>query len=214
MKVSIEKRAIAGNKQSLRLVYYYGSTTDANGKVVHQRKRETLDLFLYIKPKTPLEKQHNKEAEQLAEAIRAKRVVEAQSGKHGFNDSIKGKADFIVYLNVVVEEKRKSSRESTVKVLECSFNQFKKYAPQSIQFDQLTSDLVKGFADYFGLASEKPDSVKKVVISEKKPLGFTPMYESLALRLGLDFILVNPYSPQEADFEKLERLDILVMVPG
>ncbi|MCJ7443976.1 MAG: SMC-Scp complex subunit ScpB [Methanotrichaceae archaeon] len=72
----------------------------------------------------------------------------------------------------------------------------------------------KGFADYFGLPSEKPDSVKKVVISEKKPLGFTPLYESLALRLGLDFILVNPYSPQEADFEKLERLDILVMVPG
>ena len=55
MKVSIEKRDIAGGKQSLRLVSYYGSTTD-KGKVTHQRKRETLDLFLYTKPKTPIEK--------------------------------------------------------------------------------------------------------------------------------------------------------------
>jgi segregation and condensation protein B len=72
----------------------------------------------------------------------------------------------------------------------------------------------KIFADYFGLTSERPESVKKAIIDEKSPLGVTHMYESLALRLGLDFVVVNPYSPAEEDLERIGQLKILVLAPG
>ena len=72
----------------------------------------------------------------------------------------------------------------------------------------------KLFADYFGLTTERPESVKKAIINEKSPLGVTPMYESLAVRLGLDFVVINPYSPAEEDLEKLKQLDTLVIAPG
>jgi segregation and condensation protein B len=72
----------------------------------------------------------------------------------------------------------------------------------------------KIFADYFGLTSERPESVKKAIIDEKSPLGVTNMYESLALRLGLDFVVVNPYSPAEEDLERIGQLKILVLAPG
>jgi segregation and condensation protein B len=40
------------------------------------------------------------------------------------------------------------------------------------------------------------------------------MYESLALRLGLNYIAVNPYRPSAEDLERLKEIDLLVLAPG
>ena len=72
----------------------------------------------------------------------------------------------------------------------------------------------KAFADYFGLGSEKPDLVRQTMMKASKPLGVTKMYESLAARLELDFIVVNPYRPEDDDISALRDLDILVAAPG
>ncbi len=90
MKITIEKRINKeGDKQNIRLVYWYGSRRNEKGKLVHDRKRENLDLYLYVDPKTKPEKQHNKETLQTVEQIKAKRIAEAASGQHGFTDSAK-----------------------------------------------------------------------------------------------------------------------------
>ena len=84
MKITLEKSTNKnGDKQNLRLVYWYGSYKTSEGKLKHNRKREQLDQFLYTDPKTKPEKQHNKETLQLVEAIKAKRITEAASGQHG-----------------------------------------------------------------------------------------------------------------------------------
>ncbi len=75
MKISIEKRKAAGGKLSVRLAYYYGYTKSAEGKITHQRKFEKLDLFLYEKPKTPIEKQHNKDTLKLASNASSQKSV-------------------------------------------------------------------------------------------------------------------------------------------
>ncbi len=71
----------------------------------------------------------------------------------------------------------------------------------------------KAFADYFGLASERPESIKKAIRKERS-LAVTPMYKSLASRLDLDFVVVNPYSPEKEDLERLEEVDVLVIACG
>lgn len=72
----------------------------------------------------------------------------------------------------------------------------------------------KAFADYFGLSSDQPDYVRHVILKSARPLGVTKMYESLALKLGLDYILINPYHPGDEDQEKLKDLNVLVAAPG
>lgn len=72
----------------------------------------------------------------------------------------------------------------------------------------------KAFADYFGLGSDRPDSVRRVILKDKRPMGVTPMYESLGLRLGLDFLVVNAYKPEDNDLEKLNDIELLVIAPG
>ena len=72
----------------------------------------------------------------------------------------------------------------------------------------------KGFADYFGLGSDSPEFVRGTVLRSSRPLGVTRMYESLAVRLGIDYVVVNPYKPEAKDIEKLKDLRILVVAPG
>ncbi len=72
----------------------------------------------------------------------------------------------------------------------------------------------KAFADYFGLGSDRPESVRRVIMRDKKPVGVTPMYESLGLRLGLDFVVVNAYRPDADDLERLKDIELLVIAPG
>ncbi len=71
----------------------------------------------------------------------------------------------------------------------------------------------KNFAEYFGLDFDDPNFVKRVM-KEKKRLGVTPMYRSLAERMGLEFAVVNPYKPFKNDIQLMKRLDLLVIAPG
>ena len=80
MKITTEKRLNAkGDKQTIRLVYWYGSHVDADGKIKHDRKLEQLDLYLFPKPVSKFEKQHNKETLKLVDQIKSKRIAEEQA---------------------------------------------------------------------------------------------------------------------------------------
>ncbi|KQC15259.1 MAG: segregation and condensation protein B [Methanosaeta sp. SDB] len=71
----------------------------------------------------------------------------------------------------------------------------------------------KNFAEYFGLDFDDPNFVKRVM-KERKRLGVTPMYRSLAERMGLEFAVANPYKPYKNDIQLMKRLDLLVIAPG
>lgn len=70
----------------------------------------------------------------------------------------------------------------------------------------------KGFAEYFGLDFDDPDFVRRAM--EGRRLGVTPMYQSLAERMALEYDVVNPYSPGRNDMVAMKGLDLLVIAPG
>jgi hypothetical protein len=87
MKITIEKRINkAGDKQNIRLVYYYGSRRNEEGKIKHDRKFKHLDQFLYSNPKTEFEQQHNKETLELVEQIKSKQLADYAKGQFGLID--------------------------------------------------------------------------------------------------------------------------------
>jgi len=87
MRITIEKCTNkAGDKQTIRLVYYYGSRKDEAGKLKHDRKSKRLDQYLYTNPKTEFEEQHNKETLQLVEQIKSKQLADYAKGQFGLID--------------------------------------------------------------------------------------------------------------------------------
>lgn len=76
--IRLRQRKMPSGRTTLYLDIYL------NGK----RTYETLKLYL-VPEETRKDKEKNKETMRMAEAIRAKRVVELQNGRFGFEDGFK-----------------------------------------------------------------------------------------------------------------------------
>ena len=149
MKITISKRKGKSGISNLWLEFYHGYTKTPEGKIKHQREYENLNGFIYTKPKTPAEKTHNKQSLQLAEAIRAKRVVEAQSGQHGFKTTSNMKASFIDYFQRLCDDKGRTGSKSNHSIWYSSIKHLKSFhGKDKLTFEQVTPEFVEGFKDY------------------------------------------------------------------
>ncbi|MDH7597922.1 MAG: SMC-Scp complex subunit ScpB [Methanothrix sp.] len=72
----------------------------------------------------------------------------------------------------------------------------------------------RGFAEYFGLQSASPEFLREMIVRKRDMIGITPIYESLARRLGIDYVVVNPYRPDDSDAARLREIRLLVASPG
>ena len=136
--IRLRKRLLKDGRQTLYLDLYH------NGK----REYEYLKLYL-IPEKSRAEKEKNKQTMKLAEAIRAKRIVDYQNGKFGFHQP-ESNIRFFDYYRAMCE-KRKGTPESRgnwgnwyscLKHLEI----YEKN--KDITFEEITSEWVQGFKDY------------------------------------------------------------------
>ncbi|EGQ9303088.1 site-specific integrase [Vibrio vulnificus] len=152
MKISIQKRTLrADGTRSLRLVYDHGYATNTLGGRQNKRKRsyETLDLYVHDKPKTPTQRQHNKEHMLLAETIRSKRLVEWQSQKHGFEDRTKRSASFIDYFQRQIDIKEQTTSRSNHSIWLSARKHLLFYCGKhDLSFDELDKDWLDGFKYY------------------------------------------------------------------
>lgn len=98
--IRLRKRLLKTGRQSLYLDIYINS----------KRSYEYLNLYL-VPEKTRADKEKNKETIKLAEAVRAKRVVEVQNGRFGFDDGFKLDTNFLDYYRMLCK-KRKQNPES------------------------------------------------------------------------------------------------------
>ncbi len=149
MKITIEKIINkAGDKQTLRLVYWYNSYKDETGKLKHSRRREQLDLYLHPKPKTTLERNHNRETLQTVEQIKSKRIAEAAAGQHGFTDTSRINGSFYSFFNQFIATKTKD--DGKFSVWDATLAQLKRFHPdEGLTFEQITPGWLEGVRNFF-----------------------------------------------------------------
>lgn len=135
--VKLRKRKTRTGLYSLYLDTYN------NGK----RTYEYLRLYL-VPEKTREDKRKNKETLQLAEAIRAKRVIEYHEGRYGFESREQDKVLLFDYFEMVCKEYEERKRCTGVS-WRCSLRYLEQYeARRSITFAEVTSEWVQGFREY------------------------------------------------------------------
>ena len=157
MKVTLRKRKMGSGKVSLYLDIY------RNGK----REYEYLNLFL-LPIKNPTDRVVNKEALQLAEAIRGKRQVELQNGTYGLKRvGSDGGKDFLAYFKKLTDDRIESTGNHGNWL--SAYLYFKKYTNDNCTFNDLTEDLVQGFKDY--LLNEKITS-NNTKLSQNSALSY------------------------------------------
>lgn len=132
--VKLRKRKTRTGLYSLYLDTYN------NGK----RTYEYLRLYL-VPEKTREDKRKNKETLQLAETIRAKRVVEYHEGRYGFETSEQDKVLLLDYFEAQARDQKRKTSESWDSCL----LYIKRYERRrDITLAEVTSEWVQGFKEY------------------------------------------------------------------
>ena len=145
-------------RTSLYLEYYlgYNKIIDDAGelKIKHNRRKESLGLYLMSLPRTPEERQKNKDVLALALEIRAEKEKELRYSDLGKPNPLKLKINFWDYYEAYIQHYDKKD----IRVIEGAYNRFKSFIaihyPNFIQIlkpEQLDKILVQKFVDYLQL---------------------------------------------------------------
>ena len=154
MKVHLRKRQHSKTGSiSLFLEIYKGTTTSSDGKVKNLRDYEYLNLYLIDKPKTPIDKQSNKDTLQLAESIKAKRELEIKNGLYGFTNEFKQSTNFIDYFTEQMEKRKQS--KGNYGNWDSSLKHLIKFAGTKVTFKEIDETFCENFRDYLKNTAKK-----------------------------------------------------------
>ncbi len=151
-------KILSDGRESLFLDYYFGYQMVYSEKLDRQvakknRKREFLSLYLWQAPRTPIERQQNKETLELAKKIRFERGQELLESVEGYRLKKKRDINFLDYFQTYIDKYTKKD----IRMVEIALKRFidflndtpeyKKYAKR-IKPEQITKDMVEAFTEY------------------------------------------------------------------
>lgn len=169
----LEQRVMVDGRISLYLEYYLGRQSepvlDETGepvlyqsgkmagtpkyKVKHIRSKESLNLFLVANPKTPFDRNQNRETLQLAKKIRFEKEQELLEKREGFRLKKDRQIDFLQYFQTYID----SYTKKDVRMLRIALQRFKDFlndTPEYTRFakgikpEQMDKDMMIAFTDY------------------------------------------------------------------
>lgn len=146
-KVFLREKRLKHGKKSLYLDFY---PPIINPETKKPTRREHLKLYIYERPKTEDERDHNKETKILGEHIRAQRQLEIQASDYGFLRHNK-KKDFIEYFKRFVESKKPKDAEASTSLYSffvATLNHLKKFAGEVFPFGNVTEKFCQDFREY------------------------------------------------------------------
>lgn len=160
--IRLRKRKMASGNTSLYLDIYLDG----------RRSYEYLKLYL-IPETNRKDKEKNRQTLRLAEAIKAKRVVEVQNGKFGFESEYKLDTNFLDYYRHLCEQRHNTEGSlgnwgnwwSALKHLE-------RYCRADMTFREVTPEWIQGFKDYLDRTARVKDKRKHITTDyDLKPLS-------------------------------------------
>lgn len=140
----IEKKPKTG-KGHYYLEYYYGSKV-INGVQKVDRKKYSINLWIYLNPKGNKEKDHNKKNKNFAEAIYREREYEFMTSTHKLPNKNKGNKNFIDYYRGFSGSKNLSKKGLMAYTL--TLNYLIKYRGEDLRINDVNYAYCRDFLSY------------------------------------------------------------------
>ena len=167
----LEQNVLSDGRISLYLEYYLGReetpVLDETGEPVmytsgkmmgkpkvhikHNRRKENLQLYLIAKPRTPVERQQNKETLELAAKIRAEREQQFKESMLGYRLKKDRNINFLDYYQAYID----SYTKKDLRMIKIALNRFKDFLKEqypvyefSIKPELITKDMMEHFVEY------------------------------------------------------------------
>ena len=151
-------KVLSDGRESLFLEYYLGYTMEYSDKLdkmvsKKHRKKEYLSLYLWQAPRTPLERQQNKETLDLAKKIRFEKSQELLNNLEGYRLKRSRDINFIDYYQDYINGYTKKDIRMVKNSLDC-FKAFLIETPEYSKFskmlkpEQIDKDMVLAFVEF------------------------------------------------------------------
>ena len=197
----LEQRLMADGQISLYLEYYLGRESepvlDEYGnpvlyevgsmagkpkyKVKHIRKKENLNLYLIARPRTPIEREQNRETLELAKKIRFEREQQLLEQGEGYRLRKDRQINFLDFFQTYIDNYTKAD----VRMIKIAFNRFRDFlhdTPEYQRFEnfikpnQLSKDMVVHFTEYLQSRS-KGEGAHTIFKRFKKVMAYAVEHE-------------------------------------
>lgn len=187
--IKVRFKTLANGNKSIYLDFY------RNGK------REYDFLKLYLVPETsPIDKQTNAQTLELANAVKAQKIVELQNDTHGFtNNGTRSKVNVIEYIKALAEKKRIKAGggvRTTAQTYLALAKKVEEYSGTKTTFKQVDKKFCTGFIDYLKTARNRNlnNQIKDNLISENTAVGYMKKFETvLNSAIADEIINTNPF---------------------
>jgi hypothetical protein len=163
-KVTLRQKKISKGRQSLYLDFYPAIPHPETGEPT---RREFLGLYIFEKPKTPIDKQHNTETLQIGESIRQKREnflnkpeIYSEYEKEQLRKKELGELCFIEYFRKLANKRKASNHDNWVSAL----NYIEAFTKGKLKFADLNERFFEDFKEY--LLTTKSKKSDKTTLSQ------------------------------------------------
>lgn len=185
-KVTLRQKPISKGRKSLYLDFYPAITL-TNGK---ETRREFLGMYITAKPKTPLEKQDNKQTLLLAEQIRQKRDNELNKPEvytafelEQLRAKEKGELSFLDYYETEMEKRKGRNYDVWVS----AFHYLKDFTNGHLKFADLNEKFCNDYRDY--LLNAKSKRSNKTTIAQNTAHSYFNKFKATLKQAFKDKIL-------------------------
>lgn len=169
-KVSLRQKKISKGRKSLYLDFYPPIPHPKTGEPT---RREFLGLYIFEKPKTPIDKQHNTETLKIGESIRQKREnflnkpeIYSQYEKEQLRLKELGEQCFIEYFTKLANKRKASNHDNWVSAL----NYLETFTNGSLKFADLNQKFLEDFKEY--LLNTKSNRSNKTNLSQNSAVSY------------------------------------------
>ncbi|MDW7691476.1 site-specific integrase [Flammeovirgaceae bacterium SG7u.111] len=220
IKVSLRQKKISKGRESLYLDFYPPIPHPETGKPT---RREFLGLYILEKPKTPIDKQQNKEQLALGESIRQKREnflnkpeIYSQYEKEQLRIKEQGERCFVEYFKTLAKKRKGSNYNNW----DSALNHFASFTNGSLKFAELNERILEDFKEY--LLSTKSRRSDKTTLSQNSAVSYFNKVKATLRQAYKDGILqtdlntkISPIKTEETrrEYLTIEELNQLVKTP-
>jgi integrase len=170
IKVKLLKKKISGERQSLYLDFYPAIPHPVTGKPT---RREFLNQYIYDKPKSPIDKQHNKDTIQIAEQIRQKKEnsinkpeIYNEFEKEQLKIKEQGGQNFVEYFKYLADKRKASNFDNWMS----AYNYLLSFTNGNLKFADLNEKFCNDFKEY--LLTTKSNKSSKTTLAQNSAVSY------------------------------------------
>jgi integrase len=201
--IRLRTKKLANGNQSLYLDFYREG----------QRQYEFLKLYL-IPEKSPIDKSTNAQTLELANAVKAQKIVELQNTAHGFSvKSGRSKMNVLDFITDIADKKRIKAgggKRTTAMGYLALARQIENYSGKNTSFKLIDKKYCTGFLEYLKIAKNKNTGLP---LSENTIFGYMRRFEAiLNTAIAEEATNTNPFKQiKQEDKPKKRKTEIIYL---